>query len=304
MVKTGTKVFVLFVVMLFLSCAKNYNYFHVESIYENDIYKRESKLFVEKIYDQQQKINALKDLQNTMLPIDYSEEELNLINTAFFNDLFDILQHLHIQDSFNIDFLRYGAPRFYCYQEESFSNYEEYEHNLKFNNISDNDNPYLNNILIEDSEEGYFEFVILEKIGEQFLLFGHANYNDVIIIADSTEIDYIEYSINILAQNRRTHESGYTYLDTTNINHRTLNDGRFFPSSRKISLNDNDKEELYNLSVPSIRFYSSYVAVEFLSFTKWGGFMKEVYYIKRSFPHKIMRKVEQQIVEYNIGVRF
>ena len=39
--------------------------------------------------------------------------------------------------------------------------------------------------MIEDVEQGYFEYVVMDIMANQFYLFWHANYNDTEIVCNS-----------------------------------------------------------------------------------------------------------------------
>ena len=57
---------------------------------------------------------------------------------------------------------------------------------------------------------------------------------------------------------------------------------------------------------PTISFddKSDQVSVSMLMFTKWGGFYRRTYTFKEGFPHKILNKQDQFLIEYDCGVKF
>jgi len=50
---------------------------------------------------------------------------------------------------------------------------------------------YLKSIVPDSSKEGYFEFIALSIIGNQFCLDWHANYNDYRIICTKDELNKV-----------------------------------------------------------------------------------------------------------------
>jgi hypothetical protein len=55
---------------------------------------------------------------------------------------------------------------------------------------------------------------------------------------------------------------------------------------------------------PTVSLEESVAIVQFITFTKWGGFYRETYTIDRSFPHTIIDAKQDNLVPYDCGVAF
>lgn len=102
------------------------------------------------------------------------------------HDYFSVLKHLSLEPDYILDYqysdtLTGGEPILFALLEDE----EGAEEDI---GISDN-NAYLRHIQIDGTPEGFFEFVALDVMGEQFYLWGHARYNDWTIICDDADMD-------------------------------------------------------------------------------------------------------------------
>ena len=266
-----------FVSLVFIvSCSATIPAYDYESIFKPNsvehIHKDLVVLKEEILTNQQSKIDSIKSIQKAIRnPVAIPNYNLDEISNEFdANEYFNILTHLTLAKGYRLGFVWNGLPHLYSYQNNRIKDYKMYEEVLKNNNITINDKPYLNHIEVDDTAEGYFEFAILATLGEQFLLFGHANYNDVIVVCDSAKI--VEIRENISERNLAPLEI----------------------SNEKVLC---DKLE------PMTRIFEGIVSVEFLTFSKWTGFVKKTYFIERYFPHKILN-IESEIVQkYNCGTK-
>jgi hypothetical protein len=127
---------------------------------------------------------------------------------------------------------------------------------------------------IDDTEHGYFEYVVMDIMARQFYLYWHANYNDTEIICNRAEVNDIVDRVS-------SGDFGYAMDLAEQTKARTLK----------------DIEPVVNLT-------GDVATVQFMTFTKWGGFYRETYTIKRAFPHTIVDVKQDNVVPYDCGVMF
>jgi hypothetical protein len=127
---------------------------------------------------------------------------------------------------------------------------------------------------VEDVEQGYFEYVVLDIMARQFYLYWHANYNDTEIVCNRQRVNEIVSQVS-------SGDFGYAMDLAAQTKARTM---------REIE--------------PAVRLAGDVAHVEFITFTKWGGFYRETYTISRGFPHTIIETKQENIVPYDCGVMF
>jgi hypothetical protein len=127
---------------------------------------------------------------------------------------------------------------------------------------------------IEDVEQGYFEYVVLDIMADQFYLYWHANYNDTQIICNRQQVYDIVTQVS-------SGEFGYAMAPDQQAEARTL---------RNI--------------VPVVRLLGDTAVVEVVTFTKWGGFYRQTYTIRREEPQEIIDIQQENILPYDCGIMF
>ncbi len=186
---------------------------------------------------------------------------------------FSVLDHLSMQPGYVLDYVYHydgmgGLPVLYV-RPSSQSPYTT-EADLTFGG----DKPsYLDYIQTDDTPESFFQYVILAMMGNQFYLYWHANYSDVQIVCDKSDVASIVASLN--------GDFGY----------------RISPASRV-------RAALIKDVGPSVIINDQTVEVPFVTFTRWGGFYQEIYTLSRSMPHTIQDVQEKNLVPYECGVMF
>jgi hypothetical protein len=131
---------------------------------------------------------------------------------------------------------------------------------------------YLSGIEVDDAPEGYLQLAILSVMGGQYYLFWHAGYNDVRVVCGQESIDEI-------IRERGDSDRGFNSAGW---------------QERARSIPD---------PAPTARLEPDRAIVGLLTFTKWGGFLRNTYSIRRSFPHEITVQRET-VVEYRCGIVF
>jgi hypothetical protein len=127
---------------------------------------------------------------------------------------------------------------------------------------------------VEDTEQGYFDYVVMDIMADQFYLYWHANYNDHQIICNRQQL------YDIVSQ---------------------LSSGDFgIPMDR---VQQAEARTLRNI-VPIVQLTEDSAVVEIVTFTKWGGFYRLTYTIRRETPHQIQDIKEENLLPYDIGIVF
>lgn len=246
----------------------------------------------------QRTVDAVKTLQNTKtvmpMTVYYKEGEEFDFNTCIkgedwfdINDYFTVLTHIAMQDGYILDYVYYdyywgGHPVIYARAENQkpFKNYEEWladepirsSWNLitfvkdKINTASEN------KIIIDDSKEGFFEYVVLQIMGGQFFLSWHSLYNDKKIICDPLVVDNLVEELEM--------------WDVQALPAETI-------------------EKAYLLDYePVIVFHRDTVEVTVMTFSKWGGFVRMTTVVNREYPHTIIDVQRETILGYSCGVTY
>jgi len=127
---------------------------------------------------------------------------------------------------------------------------------------------------VEDTEQGYFEYVILDILADQFYLVWHAQYNDTHLVCNRQQL------YDIVAQ---------------------ISSGDF--GNALDPVHQAEARTLRNI-LPTVRLDGDTAVVKVVTFTKWGGFYRLTYTISRQAPHTIMDLQKENILPYDCGVAF
>jgi hypothetical protein len=190
------------------------------------------------------------------------------------NQYFSALSHISMREGYTLDYVYQndslgGFPLLYArpVDQISYASIADIPEGLELPDFQE----YLE---IEDTEQGYFEYVVMDIMANQFYLFWHANYNDTYIVCNRQQIYDIVTQIN-------SGELGNTMDPAQQTKARTL---------RNI--------------LPVVQLTGDTAVVEIVTFTKWGGFYRLIYTISRETPHKIMDIKEENILPYDCGIAF
>lgn len=197
------------------------------------------------------------------------------------NQYFFVLTHLSPQPGYTLDYVYANSgsdarPYLYARKIDSkpYSTTDElaktYSDETYIDATKDHDYDYLAYVQTDDSEEGYFQYVVLYIMGGQFYLWWHANYNDRVIICDHAGLEK-------------------TFAATQ---------PPFQPPT-----DVQNKARLLDFA-PKVEISKDTVNVRVVVFTDWGGFIEETYTITRAFPHIIKDVKTKTLVEWNANVTF
>lgn len=190
------------------------------------------------------------------------------------NEYFNVLTHVSMQEGYVLDYVYPiadlgGSPILYVrpVDQAPYASMEDVPENTELPDFHD----YLE---VEDVEQGYFEYVVIDILASQFYLYWHANYNDTQIVCNREDVNDIISAVN-------AGDFGY-----------------------KLDLAQQTKARAMKDIEPTVRLTDDSAIVEVITFTKWGGFYRLTYTISRSFPHTISDIKDENLVPYDCGVMF
>ncbi len=197
------------------------------------------------------------------------------------NAYFTVLDYLSVEDGYFLDYVyQYdfmgGYPVLYTLpdDQEPFKTFDAYYAALTLANPggSDFDLPsYTDRIVIDDTPEGYLQMMVLDVMGTQFYLHWHAGYNDFQVICDEDMLDTLLTSDNSFGS----------------------------------PIPEDVQQQARQLDVtPTVKLDEDVAQVEFVGFTKWGGFYRITATIDRNYPRAVYDSTGENLVEYDCGVMF
>jgi hypothetical protein len=143
---------------------------------------------------------------------------------------------------------------------------------------------YLDDIVIDDTPEGYMQFITLAIMGDQFYLWWHALYNDYQLIWNQNKMEAILETLPKAGENGAADD----LYSINKAEAETLRGMDFTPTI------------LYNNANPNV------VRIQVVVFTKWGGFIRRTYKVKRNKGSgaRIKNVQEKVLVEYSVDYVF
>jgi hypothetical protein len=190
------------------------------------------------------------------------------------NQYFNVLTHISMRQGYLLDYVYQidglgGYPLLYAHPVD------QAPYALAADLSEDTEWPDFQEYLeVEDIEQGYFEYVVMDIMADQFYLVWHTNYNDTQLVCNRQQV------YDIVAQ-VSSGEFGYAMEPDQQAKARTL---------RNI--------------VPVVRLTEDIAVVEVVTFTKWGGFYRWTYTISREEPHRITDLKKKNLLPYDCGVSF
>jgi len=186
---------------------------------------------------------------------------------------FSVLDHLSMQPDYVLDYVYHydgmgGYPVLYARPASQPPYASEADLTASGGGTS-----YLDSVTTDDTPAGFFQFVVLAMMGNQFYLSWHANYNDSLIVCDKAGVTGILASLN--------GDFGY-----------------------RISLIPRLRAALLTDIGPVVNIGGQTVEVRLVTFTRWGGFYMETFTLNRSMPHTIQDVQVKNLVPYECGIMF
>ena len=219
-------------------------------------------------------VSAVGEIQSGIAPQHLIDTGVKRGDEFDVNGYFTVLTNLSMQGGYLLDYVYIseslgGSPLLYARPESQapYASMEDVPENTQLPDFRE----YLE---VEDVKEGYFEYVVLNTMANQFYLDWHALYNDTEIVCNSDEVHAIITDIS---------------------------DGSF---GNALDLAGQVKARAMKNIEPGVQLTGDNAIVEVIIFTKWGGFYRQIYTISRSFPHTIIDVESENIVPYDCGIAF
>ena len=219
-------------------------------------------------------VSAMSALQADELPAHLSTTGIKRGDELDVNQYFDVLTHISMQDGYALDYVYQnddlgGYPLLYprAVDQVPYASTADIPENTTLPDFQEY-------VEVDDTEQGYFDFVVLDIMANQFYLFWHANYNDTHMVCNRQQV-------NDIVQQVSSDDFG-SAMD--------------LPSQAKArAMRDVE---------PVVRLTGDVAIVEVVTFTKWGGFYRKTYTISRETPHKITDIKQENLVPYDCGIVF
>jgi len=219
---------------------------------------------------------------------------------------FAILTHLRMEPGYILDYVYYhdeygGFPVLYAHKsdETAFKNYEEYRqargeigeeelwdrvYGKSGTRSAGNIFGYLDHVMIDDTPEGYFQYVLLRIMGSQFYLFWHSGYNDQRPIFSygqlrevlSKEKDDLKRLIAIMPKDMQLSSWSLTALDPWVLIHKAA----------EVDF------------APSIIINKEKVEIKVVVFSEYKGLMRRSFLVSRAFPHLLLKESQSILIPY------
>ena len=219
-------------------------------------------------------VNAVSSLQSGAAPQHLLDTGIKRGDEFDANQYFTVLDHVSMYEGYILDYVYVneslgGFPLLYARLESQtpYGSTKDIPENTQLPDFRE----YLE---VEDVEQGYFEYVVLNTMSSQFYLDWHALYNDTEIVCNKDEVNTIIADIS---------------------------DGSF---GNPLDISGQVKARAMNNIEPVVQLIRDNATIEVITFTKWGGFYRQTYTISRSFPHTIIDIQSENIVPYDCGIVF
>ncbi len=201
------------------------------------------------------------------------------------NEYFSALDHLTLEPGYTLDYVYFldelgGKPLIYARRVEQapYTSYSEYmkavggdsSQERSYNGLAYAYN-YLEHVQIDDTPEGYIQFVILWLLGDQFYLYWHGGYNDTVIICGPDGLGKLK-----------------TELKKWNV---------ILPTEVAQQASELDLK-------PTVELKEDKAIVKVVLSSKWGGFTESLFTFSRTFPHELIDAEIKTRIEYDCGIRY
>ncbi|HSL44798.1 MAG TPA: hypothetical protein VK897_15285 [Anaerolineales bacterium] len=219
-------------------------------------------------------VSAISEMQSGDIPDHLLETGIKRGDEFDVNRYFDVLTHLSMREGYTLDYVYqsddlggYPLPFARPVDQAPYASAADIPNNTSLPEFRDH-------LEIEDVEQGYFEYAVLDIMADQFYLYWHANYNDYEIVCNREELNDIVNRVS---------------------------SGDF---GMEMDLTQQARARAMRNIEPTVSLAGDVATVQFITFTKWGGFYRETYTIRRESPHTILDIKQRNLVPYDCGVAF
>jgi predicted small lipoprotein YifL len=211
------------------------------------------------------------------------------------NDYFKVLTHLKIAPGYTLDYVFFGdsiggKPLIYArkFDSKPFENYKAFVRSYGEPPIDEYSflplkyaSAYVEKIQPDQSPESYFQFLALALLGDQFYLSWHALYNDQKILCDASDLETIDQDLKMFMPRSSEEDISEIGLPQEVI----------------------DQVAKINLQ-PLVLVNEKTVTIRFVSFTKWGGFIENIFVMDKKNLKNPIDTQSNVLIEYDCGVMF
>jgi len=227
----------------------------------------------------QRTVDAMTALRSGLaFPRHLAAEDAVVLESDFdVNRYFDVLHHLKLQPGYRLDYVYHydgmgGYPLLYARPLDAprYPNESALQEAMSQAGNSQVSEQYTHYLLVDDSAEGYFEYVVFRVMAAQFYLYWHAAYNDTTLICSKTALE------QLLAREM----PGEPLSLVVKMRARALNLG------------------------PVVTLQDKTALVEVVTFSAWRIFARETWEISRVAPYAVIRREQHIEIPYNCGIMF
>ena len=248
---------ILLIIIIYAYTINKFSYIPKDSNYENYY-----DYFIQKIkYEQKQSSLNIDSIQ-TKLQFDIQK----------YIKSFD---KLSVENGWILDYYYFyngdaGKPVFFVRRllDNRDSLLKTFEHNDIYKYCDSN--KVIDHLKVNDKDNGYYQLLIFDIIGEDFAKFWHSNYGNIDIICSKRAL--------------------YKLANRNDDFHR-------FDSETRKKIKGIDY-------ITSIKDYNDSITYRLLIFNSWNGLSENIFSINKKFPHKIRMISDSILVNYNCGILF
>ena len=219
-------------------------------------------------------VSSVAQLQSGEIPDHLLETSTKRGDEFDANRYFEVLTHISMREGYVLDYVYQsddlgGYPLLYArpVDQAPYASPGDIPNGTELPGFQDH-------LAVDDTEQGYFEYVVLDMMANQFYLYWHAYYNDYEIVCNRAEVNEIVAQVS-------SGDFGYAMDAGQQARARALQ----------------------NIE-PTVSLSEDAATVRVVTFTKWGGFYRETYTISREFPHAIIDIQHDNVVPYDCGIAF
>ena len=225
-------------------------------------------------------INGMVALTSGLqLPKYFLQENARKTGSEFdVNRYFSVLNHLSLPSGYTLDYFYFfggigGEPILYARSSgqapyQTRADYEAANGKISLDEVQ---YKFIDSVQVDDTTEGFFQFIVLRTMGNQFYQYWHAGYNDYRLICSDAGLDALLSEAN---------EYGPPLPLLVQIQARLLN------------------------LTPSVEINIDTVRVQVMVFTKWGGFLRQTFTFNRHYPHTPIKVDAETVIAYDWGVAY
>jgi hypothetical protein len=231
-------------------------------------------------------VSSFKALQPAVVPDTLAATGTKMGGEYDVSGYFEVLKHISMDNGYVLDYVyltdtQRGGPILYVRPADRipFYNYDAYKTATHETPRQEKDNSMIwlvkgtddtgsgNKIKIDGTRQGYFEYVVLQTISNQFYLLGGAIINDKKIVCEKAELEGIWAEIDA---------AGMGPVDTS------------------------VKEQAQQFDfAPAVTFHPDLIQVSLTIFSKYSGFTRYSYYISKDYPYYITNIKQDTLMDNN-----